>query len=252
MLDTAPKLIDYHCHLDLYPNYEELFRVCTTDRIATLAVTTTPLAWPKNRELAKSSPMVRVALGIHPQLVGVQRPEMDVFEGYLPQTRFVGEIGLDAGPAHYMYYAAQKEIFERIVRLCARAGGKILSVHAVRSAKDVLDIVEANLARSTNRVVLHWFSGSLAEARRAADLGCYFSVNAAMLAKPAGARLIATIPVSRLLTETDGPFVKFGNRPARPSDVDQTTRHLAQQLGIDFDACVLLLVKNLAVLEEEL
>lgn len=34
-----------------------------------------------------------------------------------------------------------------------------------------------------------------------------------------GQKIISIIPPNRVLTETDGPFVKVGKRPALPSDV---------------------------------
>jgi TatD DNase family protein len=171
--------------------------------------------------------------------------------GYLPQARYVGEVGLDAGAAYFRYYTEQKRVFERIVQLCAHAGGKTLSVHSVRSAKEVLDYIEAHIAGTSNRVVLHWFGGNTADARRAAQLGCYFSINAEMLAKATGAQLLTAIPRSRMLTETDGPFTKTGSRPAVPGDVRQTTLQLAEHLGIEFESCLALLRKNLADLEQD-
>lgn len=90
--------------------------------------------------------MVRVGLGLHPQLVGDNDNDIRLFEKYLPEARFVGEVGLDAGPAHYKSYADQKGIFETILRLCAQARGKILSIHSVRSARDVLSMIETHLA----------------------------------------------------------------------------------------------------------
>lgn len=251
MLDSVPALIDYHCHLDLYSDYEEQYRACTANEIATLAVTTTARAWPKNKAMAADSPFVRVAVGIHPQLIGTRDAEMGAFEDYFQQTRYIGEVGLDAGPAYYRHYAEQRRVFERIMQLCARAGGKILSVHAVRAAKDVLDYVEAHFADTTNRVVLHWFSGSIADARRAVQLGCYFSINAAMLAKATGVQLLSEIPRSRLLTETDGPFTTTGSKPAAPGDVLLTTAQLADRLGIEPEAFLALLRENLITLEGE-
>jgi TatD DNase family protein len=249
MPDQKPLFIDYHCHLDLYPDYVAQFQRCATDRIATLTVTTTPRAWPRNKELASKSPMVRAGLGLHPQLVAEHKGELNTFEKYLPEARYVAEVGLDAGPAHYNSYGDQKRIFEAILKLCAGAGNRILSVHAVRSVPEVLKMVEAHLAGTDNRVVLHWFSGSVGDAKRAAALGCYFSVNHAMLAKPTGVALIRAIPSQRLLTETDGPFTKVGSRPSTPADVKRTVGSLGQVLGLGPEGAQELLLRNLAQLE---
>jgi TatD DNase family protein len=249
MINVEPLFVDYHCHLDLYPDIEDQFRACISNRIATLAVTTTPRAWPRNKELAENSPFVRVGLGIHPQIIAEFPNELVAFEKYLPEARHIGEIGLDAGPAHYKTYAQQKIIFETIVRLCAQAGGKVLSVHCVRAAKDLLALIETHLAGTTNRVVLHWFSGSESEARRAVKLGCYFSVNRPMLAKPTATKLLASIPTQRLLTETDGPFTNVGTRHALPTDVRETTAELAILLRLDAEETRKLLCANLVALE---
>lgn len=40
--------------------------------------------------------------------------------------------------------------------------------------------------------------------------------------------LLRWLPLDRLLTETDGPFVKFGHRPIRPSDIPVTVELLAR------------------------
>ncbi len=76
--------------------------------------------------------------------------------------------------------------------------------------------------------VLHWFSGSKAEARKAVSQGCYFSVNAQMLKNERGLALVREIPQDRLLTETDGPFTMEGDRKCVPSDVIATAKQLAQ------------------------
>jgi TatD DNase family protein len=46
-------------------------------------------------------------------------------------------------------------------------------------------MIEQYLPRDRGTVVLHWFTGSKSEARRAATLGCYFSVNAELTVVPA-------------------------------------------------------------------
>lgn len=218
MTDTKG-LVDLHCHLDLYPDLAVAVRESEEAEVFTLAVTTTPRAWPRNLELTKGTRHVRAALGLHPQLVAERAAELSLWESYLPETRYVGEVGLDAGPRFYKSFEVQKQIFERVLRCCAAAGDKIITVHSVRAGKAVLDHVEACLPRERGKIVLHWFTGTKSEALRAVEMGCYFSINAAMLATQRHASLVSAIPIDRLLTETDGPFTKTGERPSKPSDV---------------------------------
>lgn len=240
-----PDYVDFHTHLDLYPDLADAIAVCERRRTATLTVTTTPRAYTKNCELAGHSQFVRVGLGLHPQLVEERSTEIALFEKLLPLSRYVGEVGLDAAPRHYASFELQKSILERILRMCAEEGGKILSVHSVRAAKSVLDLLEMHFPRDRGTVVLHWFSGSASEARRAIALGCYFSVNERMLASPRGRRLLRDMPEDRLLTETDGPFIERDGQPIPAGDVLPVLEAIAFTRGQEVSEVQSRVLKNL-------
>lgn len=238
-----PNLVDFHCHLDLYPDFEAAVNRSERGGVFTLTVTTTPKAWRRNVELTAPTKHVRAALGLHPQLVAERADELRLWEKLLPETRYIGEVGLDASPRHYRSFEAQMKVFTRVLQACAEAGDKVLSVHSVRSAKVVLDLIEAHLPPDRGRVVLHWFTGSSAEARRAIDLGCYFSVNEAMLGKEP--KFLRSVPRHRLLTETDGPFTKAGPRPAEPVDAGRAIVALARLLEVEERELGAMIVANL-------
>jgi TatD DNase family protein len=243
-------LVDFHCHLDLYSDSKNVFRECAQGNISVLAVTTTPKAWPKNKELAQGSSAIRIALGLHPQLAAERASEMELFERYFAEASFIGEVGLDASPRFYHSFNIQLEVFERILNLCATAGRKVLSVHSVRATSQVLRLIGKYNASNRFAVVLHWFNGSNAEAKRAAALGCYFSINGQMLSSPTGRAIVSALPADRILTETDGPFLKVDGLPARPSDVEITVRHLAKVRNITFDSARSLIAANASTLDD--
>jgi TatD DNase family protein len=234
----AEGLVDFHCHLDLYPNHAEIVAECERAHTFTLAVTTTPRAWPRNNELAAKTKYVRAALGLHPQLVAERSDEISIWQDHLSESRYVGEVGLDAGPRFYRSLELQKRVFAQVLRSCAEAGDKILTLHSVRAASAVIDMLEAHLLPAKGKAVLHWFTGTLAEARRACELGCYFSINGEMLKKDNHRKLVAGLPRNRILTETDGPFTQAGTRPARPLDVGSTIESLSKLLSVDRDEMV--------------
>ncbi|WP_106755029.1 Qat anti-phage system TatD family nuclease QatD [Pannonibacter carbonis] len=237
MTDTTQAVgVDFHCHLDLYPDFEAAIAKAEAARIYTLTVTTTPKAWPRNHELTRQTRFVRAALGLHPQLIAERAGELPLWERHLSETRYVGEVGLDAGPRFYKSLDTQKQVFRRVLQCCADAGGKILTVHSVRSAAQVLDMIEEHLPRDRGTAILHWFTGSRSEAKRAVALGCYFSVNAEMVRTDRGRALVAELPTDRILTETDGPFTQVHGRPSEPSDVEATATSLARVLGLSPEA----------------
>lgn len=240
--------VDFHCHLDLYPDFEAAVQRAEDARIYTLAVTTTPMAWPRNRDLTRETRYVRAALGIHPQLVAERPGELALWESYLPEARFIGEVGLDAGPRFYKSLNLQKIVFRRVLECCSSAGGKILTVHSVRSVSVVLDLIEECLPADRGKVVLHWFTGTRSEAKRAAKLGCYFSINAQMTKSESASMIIPELPVDRLLTETDGPFTSRRGKPAEPADVGDAVNALAQLRGTPIQTVGANVRKNLRAL----
>ena len=95
---------------------------------------------------------------------------------------------------------------------------------------------------------MHWFTGSRSEARRAADLGCYFSINNQMLIQDRHRELVASLPLKRLLTETDGPFTQIDGRQSRPSDVADVIPTLAALRGMTPEGLRIALLDNLRTL----
>lgn len=241
-------LVDFHCHLDLYPDHAAAVTECEQAGIRTLAVTTTPRAWKRNRELTSPTRCVRAALGLHPQLAASRADELPLWEEQVTETRFIGEVGLDAGPQFFKTLEIQKRVFEQVLRTCARHGGKILSVHSVRAVTAVLDLIETLLPPTRGTIVLHWFTGTKAEARRAIDLGCFFSINSQMLLKERNRELVGMLPRERLLTETDGPFTEIEHRPMRPVDVYTAVEALAYARHADPHAIAEAVLGNLRVL----
>lgn len=240
--------VDFHCHLDLYPDHAAAIASAEAARVYTLAVTTTPKAWPRNRDLTRGLRYVRAALGFHPQLVAERVHEFPDWERYLSEARYIGEVGLDAGPRYYKSFDLQKHVFRKVLERCAEAGDKVLTVHSVRSTSAVLDVIEEYLPPGSGRVVLHWFTGSPAEARRAIELGCYFSLNEQMTRTERGRALIAQLPSERLLTETDGPFTKTNGRPSQPTDVVGAIEAIASIRGTTSSAIGTIVQANLRAL----
>src|SRR3546814_20694607 len=92
-------------------------------------------------------------------------------------------------------------------------------------------MVDEHLPPDRAGVVLHWFTGSKADVRRAVDRGCYFSVNEGMLASATGLRVMREIPIDRVLTETDGPFLTRGDKPINPGDVGRAVEMIDSSVG---------------------
>jgi TatD DNase family protein len=198
-----------------------------------LAVTTTPKAWPQNRRWTAASAYVHAAVGLHPELVAQRHHEIALLEEYIGESRLVGEIGLDGSPQHRKSWEAQTGVFLRALKRAQELGGRIVSIHSRRAADEVIKLLAVHTTPDRVLPILHWFSGSASAARNAASQGCYFSVNHRMLEHDAGLALVRSLPLDRLLTETDAPFTSQDERPSRPSDTLTTARQIAAVRGLD-------------------
>jgi TatD DNase family protein len=223
-------MIDFHCHLDLFPRPHDVVSECVRRDLYVLSVTTTPSAWPGTSRLVADAKHIRIALGLHPELAAERKHELDLFDKLLHETRYVGEIGLDGTPSFKKFWTDQVYVFEHILSACKAAGGKIISIHSKRAASEVLDRLEA--FRDAGVPVLHWYSGSQSELNRAIDLGCWFSVGPAMLSGEKGRALAARLPRERVLTETDGPFGMVNGKALFPWDTQQAVTGIASIWGL--------------------
>lgn len=239
-------MIDFHAHLDLYPDPSAVVREVVARGMYVLSVTTTPSAWKGTSALEQPGARVRTALGLHPQLAHLRASELSLFDEYLPQAPYVGEIGLDGGPEYKRHWQTQLAVFDHILGACKAAGGRILSIHSRRATSPVLDRLEIFSGAGTP--ILHWFSGSKRELDRAIALGCWFSVGPAMLVAEKSRALVSAMPQDRVLTETDGPFAQLDGESAKPWDAGRAISSLADLWASSFQEVDRMLHANLRTL----
>lgn len=150
---------------------------------------------------------IKIGLGFHPYAAAsADVKEIDVFKAFVNDAEFIGEIGLDFSKKNIDSKAQQIHNLQAICDALASKKDKVISVHAVNSATEVIDILENTKAAKGNIVIMHWFSGTSEDLKRAIDLGYYFSVGPKMAATNKGHEYIRQIPEGKMLIETDLPW----------------------------------------------
>ncbi len=239
-------LVDFHCHLDLFKDFESIVQQCEQSRIYTLAVTTTPRAWERNKAITKNTKYVRAALGFHPQLVAQFKHELPLFFELIDETRYIGEIGIDGSKEYRNSIVDQTEVFNAILKRCAKSENKILSIHSRGAENEVFKALKNNVG--AGKPILHWFTGSVKQLDEAIELGCWFSVGPAMLATQKGKMLVERMPLNKLLTETDAPFAKYDAVGLTPLNAPIAISLLADIWNKDSDASKQRVFSNLQTL----
>ena len=208
------RLIDSHCHLN-YPGLaerqEEVLANARARGIAGfLNISTRQKEWGEVVGVAERNDDVWATIGVHPHEADAH-PDLGaaalIEAAAHPRVIAIGECGLD------YYYdksdrAAQRERFQAHVE-AARATGLPLVVHTRDAEEDTAEILTREVGKGGVAGVLHCFTGSSDLAKKALDLGFYVSISGIVTFKNAQElqETAKTIPLDRLLVETDSPFL---------------------------------------------
>lgn len=241
MTTALIEYVDAHCHLDLFPDPTGLARQINERHVHTVAVTNAPSVFPHTEHLAAGSRYLHAAAGLHPELVATHGGELERLWPCLERTHYVGEVGLDYSTTDAALRTRQRVIFEKILERCATFRNKTLTVHSRRAASDTIDAIGD---RFPGKVILHWFTGTRREVERASRFGFYFSVNPAMITTQKGRDLIDVMPRDRVLTESDGPFVKLGSKLAGPVDTTIVLSYLSRLWRLEVHAVTKSILAN--------
>ncbi|MEF9675493.1 Qat anti-phage system TatD family nuclease QatD [Pectobacterium aroidearum] len=234
--------MDFHCHLDLYPNAKKVYIEALQRTEFIWLVTTSPRAYVATSRVLAPTQKCFISPGLHPEVADKKHDELEMLLSQMEDCAGIGEIGMDGSARYRQYFELQKNIFKTIVENCAKLGGRVLSIHSRAAAKEVLDILDANTGFGT--AVLHWFTDSPSLLQRAVEAGCWFSVGPTMMESANGRKLTALMPRDRVVPESDGPFAKMHGVHVMPWEANTVAIKLAETWGISQDEASFLLKSN--------
>ncbi len=215
------KYFDAHCHVQFDPYDEDRDAVLSSMRereVGGLVVGVDLESSVRALALVERLPGFYATAGLHPNSVLEQRFDEASFQALLrhPKMVAVGECGLDNfRPADV---AAAKEeqrrVFARHIELAIEAD-KPLMIHG-RPSKGTMDAYDDMLGILASykqehgerlRGDIHFFVGGIEEARRFLDLGFTLSFTAVLTFARDYDEVVRYVPLERILTETDSPYV---------------------------------------------
>lgn len=237
---SADRLLDTHCHINAFSDPLAVLSAADAAGIAVVAVCEDPDEYRRLRTRLGRREHVAVALGLHPLRAATFGPnELTRFFRLLPQTHWIGEVGLDYSRAGAATAKAQQRVFD-VVLTEAQPGRHPLTVHSRGAEKDVI----SRLADAHLPAILHWYTGPLALIDAAVNAGLYFSINVAMIRTRRFPALVKALPRDRVLLETDGPYAKASGAPAQPAALRSVVAALAAAWSIDEHAATQLIIAN--------
>jgi TatD DNase family protein len=235
-------LIDHHCHLDFPDFADDLDGVVERAKAAGVGLMVTISTRIRQFEqilgIAERYENVFCSVGTHPHNAHEELdiPVEDIVRlARHPKVVAIGEAGLD-----YFYdnspRAAQAEGFRRHIT-AAREMQLPLVIHARDADEDTAAILEEETAKGAFPAVLHCYTGGMDLARRGLALGLYVSFSGILTFKKSDAlrEVAASVPLDRLLVETDAPYLapgKFRGKRNEPAYVAITAAELAKVKGV--------------------
>ena len=158
----------------------------------------------------------------------------------------IGEIGLD----FYWENNPPRDVQEHalVAQLdLAKELGKPVVVHDRNAHVEIMNIIAQH--NGTRRGMLHCFSGDLAMAQQAIDLGWYISFAGSVTFKNAQAlqEIARTLPLDRIIIETDSPYLSpLRGKRNEPANVVLVAKKIAELKEIPISSVEQTTTENIA------
>lgn len=257
------KFIDSHSHLN-FPAYDadrnEVIKRMASDNVASIIVGTTRQTSRDAVDLAQHHNNLWAAVGIHPAHAqehrffdkqelrqapaGAEIFDEPVFRELLSKPRVVavGECGLDYFHQPYSPERQQKLFLDQAN--LAKELSKPVIVHCRDAHQDMLKLIGEI---SGLKGVIHFFSGTMEQAREYINLGFYLSFGGAITFGTNYDELVLNLPLERIMIETDCPYVApapFRGQRNEPSYVIEVAKKISELKKISLDEVTATTTKN--------
>lgn len=212
------KLVDAHIHLS-DPEYaqhtDEVIADAKNSGVNALVSNATDLGTSvASLELGERNPnLVYTALGIHPWNINVLKDnELDdtlkLIQDQAQKKTIVaiGEIGLDS--KYEKTWEKQLEVFDKMLQMAEKVNLPVI-VHSRGTTERIVDMLPSYKLKN---VLLHWFSYPLVALSKAVEHGYCITEGPPTVYSSGIREVIEQVPLTNLLTETDGP-VKYYKQP---------------------------------------
>jgi len=246
-------LIDSHTHLDMNDFEKDredvLERAIQGGIVHIISIGIDMKSSTDALGLAHKYAYVSASVGVHPHNADdCTQSDLDKLAKMASAPEIVawGEIGLDFF-RRYSAPEAQSDVFKRQLGIAEDLNLPVI-IHDREAHKEVYTIIK-KMGKGERKGVIHCFSGNTDLAEAFIDLGYFISIPGTVTYKNASSikDVAASIPLERILVETDSPFLapvpKRGKRN-EPFNVTFTAQEIARLRNISFEEIALQTSEN--------
>ena len=226
-----PKYFDIHSHLnfkDYESDLEEVIGRLRETETHTIVVGTDLESSQRAVELADKHEEIYASIGIHP--IENKDSDISLFSELVkhPKVVAIGECGLDFYHAEKEKdYERQKSLFIDQIELAMKYKKPVM-LHIRNAYKEAYEILEKYKNLRGN---VHFFAGSLEEAKMFLNLGFTLSFTGVITFTHDYDKVIESIPLEKIMSETDAPYVApvpYRGKRNEPSFVSEVVKRIAE------------------------
>lgn len=236
-------MFDTHVNLHGEAFAEDLDEVLNRARLAGikrfLAICDRFDHFPAVQAIAMANPDMWCSVGVHPHHAKdfqTLDPQELIKASQHPKTVAIGETGLDF---HYNYSDEASQIRSLRRHIAVARETRLPIILHCREADDLMgEILEEEMQKGAFRPLLHCYTGGLELARKALNLGAFFSVSGILSFRSARnvQDVISQLPSERIILETDCPYlapVPYRGRRNEPSYLPAICQAYAKLMDLD-------------------
>ena len=206
--------------------------------------------YPAVKAIADANDDINCTVGVHPHYAKdfwSLQAETLVAEARDPKVCGIGETGLDQ---HYGYSDIVLQERSFVEHITASRETQLPLVVHTREADDLTgDLLEREYARGAFPILMHCYTAGDRLAKRALDLGAYFSVSGIVSFKSAKdvREVTGQVPLDRVILETDCPYlapIPHRGRRNEPSFLPDVCRAFADHRGLTIEEAASLTMAN--------
>ena len=232
-------IADSHCHLDyshLFDQLNDVVKRAQSNQVKyLLTICTTLESFERIKLIIDQYINIYGTFGIHPH-ESKKYTNVDLQFILSEKRKYkkvigIGETGLDF---HYNHSDKKTQKLSFIEHIHAASELNIpIIVHSRNAEIDTYEILKSEMKNSNLKVLMHCFTGSKNFANKLIDLNCYISVSGIITFKNSTelADTISSIPIEKLLVETDSPFLAplpYRGKFNEPSYIVHTVEKLSK------------------------
>lgn len=240
------KIIDTHCHPQ-FPQYDtdrdEVILRALSSGIGMICVGTDLATSKQAIGLAERYEGLYASVGLHPNdnLDGPYEQDAYLEMARHPKVVAIGEIGLDYfRTTESSRREFQKNRFAQQLEF-AQTVGKPAIIHCRDAHEDMIEMLP------DYRGVIHSFTGTAGQARIYGERGYHIGLNGIVTFSDEYEEMIRSIPLDRLLLETDAPYlapVPYRGKRNEPSFIQAVGNRIATIKEVSADEIFSITTKN--------